>query len=65
MYKLDRTSFKAHKVEEADNHALYYKSLAWKERLKITLYLNSIAFGLVNQPEPRLDRTVFKARKGS
>ncbi len=62
MYKLDRNSFKAHTVAEADNHVLYYKSLSWKERLKITMYLNSIAFGLVDRPEPRMDKTVFKAR---
>jgi hypothetical protein len=62
MYKLDRNSFKAHTVEEADNHALYYKTLSWKERLRITIYLNSIAYGLAGKPEPKMDKTKFKAR---
>ena len=62
MYKLDRNSFKAQTVEEADNHSLYYKSLPWQERLRIAIYLNSIAYGLVNKLEPKLDKTVFKAR---
>ena len=65
MYKLDRNSFKAHTVEEADNHALYYKSLSWQERLKITIYLNSIAFGLVGKPEPKMDKNVFNTRSSS
>ena len=62
MYKLDRNSFKAHTVEEADNHSLYYETLTWQERLRITIYLNSIAYGIANKPEPKLDKTVFKAR---
>ncbi len=62
MYKLDRTAFKASTVEEASEHASYYKSLSWQERLRITMYLNSIAFRLVGIPEPRMDKTVFKVR---
>ncbi len=62
MYKLDRTAFKASTVEEATEHAAYYKTLSWQERLRITMYLNSIAFRLVGKPEPRMDKTVFKAR---
>ncbi|MGQ0827845.1 MAG: hypothetical protein ACT4ON_05575 [Bacteroidota bacterium] len=62
MYKLDRTAFKAATAEEASEHASYYKKLSWKERLKILIYLNSIAFRLVNKPEPKLDRTVFNIK---
>jgi hypothetical protein len=52
-------------VEEASNHASYYKTLSWKERFKITIYLNNIAFKIVGLPEPKLDKTVFRthARK--
>lgn len=61
-YKLDRTAFKAQTVEEASNHAEYYKSLPWLERLKIAAYLNSIAFNYdINHP-PKMDKTLFKAR---
>ncbi len=62
MYKLDRNTFKAQSAADADNHVLYYKSLSWKERLRITIYLNSIAFGLVDKPEPKMNKSVFKAR---
>jgi hypothetical protein len=61
-YKLDRTAFKAQTVEEASNHADYYKSLSWLERLKIAAYLNSVAFNYdINHP-PKMDKTLFKAR---
>lgn len=62
MYKLDRNSFRASSVEEAANHSSYYKNLTWQERLRITIYLNSIAFGLVHKPEPEMDKTVFSVR---
>ena len=61
-YKLDRNSFKAQTVNEASNHANYYKKLTWQERLKITFYLNSVAFNYdINNP-PRMDKTIFKVR---
>ncbi len=62
MYKLNKNVFKAHSAEQAVDHASYYRKLTWQERLKITIYLNSIAFRLVGKPEPRLDRTAFSVR---
>lgn len=62
MYKLNRNAFKASTVEEAAEHSSYYKMLSWQERLRITMYLNSVAFRLVGQPEPRMNRTVFEAK---
>jgi len=62
MYRLDRNSFRASTVEEAADHSLYYKNLTWQERLRITIYLNSIAFRLVDKPEPKMDKTVFRIR---
>jgi len=62
-FSLDRTVFKAHTAEEAGNHSSYYKSKSRKERLEIAAYLNSIAFNYpVNDP-PRMDKTIFQARK--
>lgn len=61
-YPLDRTKFKAQTVEEAANHAVYYKKLSWQERLKIANYLNSIAYNFPEDTPPRLDRTKFKTR---
>jgi hypothetical protein len=62
MYKLNRNAFKASTVEEASEHSSYYKKLSWQERLRITIYLNSVAFRIVGQPEPRMDRAVFEAK---
>ena len=54
-YRLDRNSFKAHTVNEAADHASYYRQLTWKERLKIAAYLNSIAFNYVSGHPPKMD----------
>lgn len=62
MYILDRNSFKAQSVEEAENHSAYYKKLSWQERLNVAIYLNSIAFRIVDKPEPRMNKAVFSAK---
>jgi hypothetical protein len=61
-FKLDRTKFKAQTAEEAADHATYYQSLTWQERLKIANYLNSIVYNYPENNPPRLDRTKFKVR---
>lgn len=61
QFKLDRSAFKAQTVEEASNHAVYYKSKTWQERLQIAAYLNSIAFNYQLDNPPKMDRTKFKA----
>ncbi len=62
MYKLDRSAFKVGTVAEADNHASYYKTLSCLERLKITFYLNSVAYNFpINNP-PKMDKSIFSAR---
>ncbi|HEY4323242.1 MAG TPA: hypothetical protein VGN20_04630 [Mucilaginibacter sp.] len=61
-YPLDRTAFKAQTAEEASNHATYYKSLTWQERLRIANYLNSIAYNYPENEPPRMDKTAFKIR---
>lgn len=62
-YKLNRTVFKAHTVQEAGDHARYYKNKSWKERLEIAAYLNSIAFNHPINDPPRMEKTIFKAKK--
>ncbi len=61
-YKLDRTAFKAMTVEEADEEMHNYKQYSWKERLKITAYLNSIAFNFPQNNPPSFDKSFFEAR---
>ena len=60
-YRLDRKAFKGQTFEEASNHAGYYKTLTWQERLRITAYLNSVAFNYPENQPPRLDKCQFKA----
>ena len=63
MYKLDRNSFKIQTAEEASSHASYWKKQTAEERLRATMYLNSVAFNFdINNP-PRMDKTVHSERK--
>ncbi len=61
-FKLDRTSFKAQTATAAADHAAYYKNLSWQERLKVSLFLNSVAYNYPESMPPRLDRTKFTAK---
>ena len=62
MYRLDKKKFKAHTFEEADNHASNYKNVSWQKRFEIALYLNSIVFKLVNEPNPKMNKQLFSVR---
>jgi len=62
LYKLDRTAFKAQTVEEAADHATYYQKISWKERLRVSAYLNSIAFNYSQHLPPRMDKTRFSIK---
>ncbi|MET0634719.1 MAG: hypothetical protein ABWZ25_01755 [Chitinophagaceae bacterium] len=61
-YSLDRTQFKAQTAAEAADHSAFYKSISWRERLKIAAYLNSKAFNYAEDNIPRMDKTAFKAK---
>ncbi|WP_037360753.1 hypothetical protein [Asinibacterium sp. OR53] len=61
-FKLDRTSFKAQTAAAAADHAAYYKNLSWQERLKVSSFLNSIAYNYPEDTPPKLDRTKFVAK---
>ena len=63
QYRLDKNAFKTRSFEEADNYMRDYRNYNWKERLKIALYLTSLAYNFdINNP-PRLDRTGFTMNK--
>ncbi|HEY4967114.1 MAG TPA: hypothetical protein VII28_11980 [Puia sp.] len=64
-YRLDRSAFKGQTLEEAANHAGYYKKLTWQERLRVTAYLNSVAFNYPENQPPRMDKSKFKLRSRS
>jgi len=64
-YRLDKTVFQAMSVEEADDFMRDYRNYSWKERLKVSLYLTSLAYGFdVNHP-PKMDKTIFSISKQS
>jgi hypothetical protein len=63
QYRMDRSAFKAQTANEAnESHAIYYKTLTWQERLRITNYLNSVAYNYPVDNPPKVDRTQFSAR---
>lgn len=64
-YKLDKTAFKALSFEEADKEIINSEGLSFEERINQFNYLMSVAFGFLNEPFPRMDKTVFEKRKRS
>ena len=61
-FRLDRTAFKAQTMKEAASHASEYEKLSWQDRLKITEYLNSVAYNFDLNNPPSMDRTKFSAK---
>jgi len=62
-YSLDKTVFQAMKVEEAGNHAGYWKDKTLKERLNAACFLIHQFYGTT--PQTPIDKTVFSKRKHS
>ena len=62
-YRLDRTSFQILTLQEADEEWNDHSQSDYKQRLRMAMYLNSIAYGYTGQELPVMDRTVFKTRK--
>jgi hypothetical protein len=61
-YRLDRNAFKGHSADDAADYTAFYKKMKWLERLKVSSYLNSVAFQYPPDAPPRMDKTKFKAR---
>jgi hypothetical protein len=62
-YRLDKTAFQAMSVEEADDYMRNYKSYNWKERLKVSFYLTSLAYRFNMDNPPSMDKTLFRIEK--
>lgn len=62
-YRMDRGQFQILTLQEADEEWNDHSQLDWKQRLRLALYLNSIAYGYAGQEMPVMDRTVFQSRK--
>ena len=50
-------------VEEADDYMRDYKQYNWKERLRISFYLTSLAYGFDISNPPKMDKAAFSTRK--
>jgi hypothetical protein len=64
-YRLDKSAFRAMSVQEADDYMRDYRQYSWKERLKISFYLTSLAYGFDVDNPPKMDKTIFQAVKYS
>lgn len=64
-YRLDKTAFQAMTVQESDDYMRDYRKCNWKERLKVSYYLTSLAYGFDIDKPPKMDKTVFIALKQS
>ena len=62
-YRLDKTVFHAMTAEESDYYMRNYRKYNWQERLKISYYLTSLAYGFDITNPPRMDKTVFSISK--
>jgi hypothetical protein len=62
FFKLDRTAFKAQTAKEAADHIAYFNKLSWIERLRVSAYLNSIAFNYPQDRPPQMDKTKFAVK---
>lgn len=62
-FRLDRTAFHAGTHEQTAQYHALSQPVTYAERLRAAAYLNSVAFRYDPNHPPRLDRTVFSARK--
>ena len=62
-FRLDRTAFHAGTHEETERYHARNQPETMAERLRVVAYLNSVAFNYDLNNPPRLDRTVFSARR--
>ena len=62
-FRLDRTAFHMGTHEETEHYHACNQPETLSERLNAAAYLISVAFGYDLANPPRLDRTVFTARK--
>ncbi|MFC2126061.1 hypothetical protein ACFLU5_14760 [Bacteroidota bacterium] len=64
-YRLDKTAFKHHSLQEADHSLEYWHSKTHDERLQASWYLICTSYGIPYDKPPRLDKTCFTTRRHS
>ena len=61
-FRLDRTAFHAGTHEEAEAYHRQQQPATMAERLRMAMYLNSVAYNFDLNNPPRMDRTAFSCR---
>ncbi|GAB3297772.1 hypothetical protein ACFQT0_01885 [Hymenobacter humi] len=61
-FRLDRTAFHAGTHEETEAYHRQNQPETLTERLRVAMYLNSVAFNFDLNNPPRMDRTAFSCR---
>lgn len=62
--RLDRTAFRAGKLEEQEKlDARYWANRTIDERMQSSWYMTCKAYGFDPMDPPRLDKTIFKSEK--
>lgn len=60
--KFDKSIFKKASFEQADHQKEFWQGKSYAERLEAGVLMTKIAYGLVNQPEIRMQKTLFETR---
>lgn len=60
--RFDKSSFQKSSFEEADIQKDFWKTKSYAERLEAGTLMTKIAFKLVNQPEPKMQKTLSEIR---
>jgi len=63
--RLDKTAFRKQSFAEASDHQRYFRSMSEEEKSRSFRYLVSVAYGFVGRDWPKMDKSLFRARKRS
>jgi len=62
-FKLDKTAFSAHTLEDADYQMRQHKNMSIKERIELMHFLNSIAYNYPLANPPKMLKEFSGARR--
>ncbi len=63
MYSFDRTSAESFKAEDRNNDLAYWSKVDINERLRAANYLISVAYDFDLRNPPKMDKSLFEAKK--
>nr|MBC7612515.1 hypothetical protein [Pseudopedobacter sp.] len=64
--RFNKSSFKKSSFEEADIQKDFWKTKSYAERLEAGILMTKIAYGLINEPEIKMDKRLvaIKSKRG-